>query len=72
MRPIKLKGKSAVTGEWIYGAGVTDFKRVPGCESGERKWIFSERYRWCEIKPETVELFIGQKDSTGKDVYKKV
>lgn len=60
MRTIKFRGKSAITGEIIYGIGV---KKSPDCTMMILDCLVGE-----EVEPDSVAQFIGY-DKNGKEFY---
>lgn len=67
MREIKFRGKSGVTGEWLYGDLIRtvngDFAIIPPFNGGGCRAV---EY---EVKEETIGQFAGLHDMYGEDIY---
>lgn len=62
MKKYEFRGKSSVTGEWVYGyliEGVADGKL----------YIGKNNIQFTEVDPETVGQFIGFGDNCNKPIY---
>ena len=62
MREIRFRGKSCVTGEWVYG-----YYYMTKKGGGHR--IIDEKGDCWRVDPKTVGQFTGLKDKEGKEIY---
>lgn len=63
MREIKFRGKSKISGKWVYG----DLVRLP--EDEHTITTIFKNVGYCEVDPDTVGQFTGFTDKKGKDIY---
>ncbi|MFL2133038.1 YopX family protein [Desemzia sp. FAM 23990] len=66
MRQIKVRGKSLITRNWVYGTYIEGYI-ISGFLDATSEYITIER--WEPVDPETVGQFTGIKDKNGVEIY---
>lgn len=66
LQNVKYRGKRKKDGEWVTGRGIIIDNATPG----DPVSVYSDRrFKFYEVIPETVGVYIGIKDKNGADIF---
>ncbi len=70
-RTIKFRGKDLNTGKWVYGDLLHPITscRIVNYTEVEEDGVKRADYHYYDVDPDTVGLFTGLHDRTGKEIY---